>query len=265
MDSGFPPRSNFVDVSVKILDENDNSPTFREEILGRNLSVSEDTSPGTVISKIQAQDADDGEYGKVTYFLDRRSALGKFTIHPDSGELSVAEPLDREEENTYNLIVQAYDNYQFGFTTGESRNAFAQITVQVTDVNDETPVFKEVADVCALITEFHEITEPILTVRASDADDPETENGRLSFTIKAGNDLGLFRIEEAGRTASKLFPNRQLKGFYGNYTLTVEARDRGMPPNAAIAEYGICVQVGKDNLLTREDNTSIKLTRQAPI
>ena len=231
-------------MSIRILDENDNSPVFRDEILGRNLTVSEDTKPGTVISRILAQDADDSEYGKVTYFLDRRSALGKFTIHPDSGELSVSEALNREEENVYNLIVQAYDNYQFGFTTGESRNAFAQITVRVTDVNDEAPVFREVAKDCALITEFHEVSEPILTVRAKDNDDPETENGHLSFSIRAGNDLGLFRIEEAGRTSSRLFPNRQLKGFYGNYTLTVAARDRGFPPNSATAEYGICVQVG---------------------
>lgn len=258
-DSGFPPRSDFVDVFVQIMDENDNSPIFGPESMkqgGQNISVREDTKPGTVISTIFAHDADEGEYGKVTYFLDQRSALDKFHINPETGDLSVSKWLDREEESTYNLIVQAYDNYQFGFTTGQSRNAFAQITVHVTDINDEAPVFNNINEedgtsrtstsnehCSALVTEFHEITESILSVRATDKDDPRSENAHLSFTIQAGNELGLFRIEKAGRTSSRIFPNRQLKGYYGNYTLLIEARDKGIPPNAATADYVICVQV----------------------
>ena len=74
--------------------------------------------------------------------MDRRStALGQFSIHPETGELSVAAPLDRETQPRYNLIVQAYDNHQFGFATGDSRHAFVQVAVTVSDVNDERPVF----------------------------------------------------------------------------------------------------------------------------
>jgi hypothetical protein len=43
---------------------------------------------------------------KVTYFLDRPSSVGHFKIHPDTGELTVSEPLDREERDRFNLIVQ---------------------------------------------------------------------------------------------------------------------------------------------------------------
>lgn len=39
----------------------------------------------------------------------------------------MAEALDREKTDSYNLIVQAWDNYQYGFSTGESRNAFKQV------------------------------------------------------------------------------------------------------------------------------------------
>lgn len=52
---------------------------------------------------------------------------GKFTIDINSGVLKVADILDREQINTYNLIVEAWDNYQFGYISGESRNAFKQI------------------------------------------------------------------------------------------------------------------------------------------
>ena len=237
-----------MDVSLYILDQNDNTPVFNEEITSRNLTVREDTAPGTVIAKILAYDDDSGEFGKITYFLDKRSPAGsaggnKFEIHPDTGEISVANPLDRERRESYNLIVQAYDNYQFGFSTGDSRHAFIQVVVEVTDVNDESPVFEEVSEDCVLVTEFHEASEAVLTVRASDADDPETENGRIAFSLKSGNDLSLFRIESSDPTTAKVFPRRALKGYYGNYTLGVEARDQGYPSNSATAFYNICVSV----------------------
>lgn len=52
---------------------------------------------------------------------------GKFTIDTNNGVLKVADTLDREQTSAYNLIVEAWDNYQFGYTSGESRNAFKQI------------------------------------------------------------------------------------------------------------------------------------------
>lgn len=89
----------------------------------------------------------------MTYFLDRQSSVGHFKIHPETGELTVAELLDREEQDKFNLIVQvllieskkykisellkkpifvkAYDNYQFGFTLGESRQTFCQVFYQL--------------------------------------------------------------------------------------------------------------------------------------
>ena len=54
------------------------------------------------------------------------------------------------------MIPQAYDNYQFGFTTGQSRLSFMQLAITIADVNDEKPEFVEVADQCSTVTEFHE-------------------------------------------------------------------------------------------------------------
>ena len=84
--------------------------------------------------------------------------------------------LDRETRDSYSLVVLAYDNYQFGFTTQDSRSDFIQVTVAVNDVNDMTPVFlkddvrlvegndgESVTSCSAVVTEFH--TDVILTVR----------------------------------------------------------------------------------------------------
>ena len=36
--------------------------------------------------------------------------------------------LDREEQHSYTLVLEAWDNYKFGYMAGESRNAFQQVT-----------------------------------------------------------------------------------------------------------------------------------------
>jgi hypothetical protein len=52
---------------------------------------------------------------------------GKFQINSKTGVLNVSDKLNREEQSTYMLIIEAWDNYQFGYASGESRNAFKQI------------------------------------------------------------------------------------------------------------------------------------------
>ena len=66
-DSGVPSRSNYADVFVEILDENDNSPKFVRATT--NITVREDAPPDTIIAKLEAVDLDSGEFGEITYFL----------------------------------------------------------------------------------------------------------------------------------------------------------------------------------------------------
>lgn len=83
---------------------------------------------GTVIGTALAHDADIGDFGRVTYLIDRHSSKGRFSVDPDTGAIVVTERLDREEQQSYSLIVEAWDNYRIGYAAGESRNAFQQIT-----------------------------------------------------------------------------------------------------------------------------------------
>lgn len=74
----------------------------------------------------QANDADSGDFGKITFLIDQMSSHSKFTIDADTGVLKVAGDIDREEKSLYMVVVEVWDNYQFGYLTGESRNAFKQ-------------------------------------------------------------------------------------------------------------------------------------------
>lgn len=62
-----------------MLDENDNNPFFVTEF--KNLTVMENSKLGTEIARIMAKDPDSGDYGKVTYFLDRVSSQVKNKNH----------------------------------------------------------------------------------------------------------------------------------------------------------------------------------------
>jgi len=124
-DSGVPARSSLVDVYITVLDENDNNPYFVGG--SKNYTISENAPPGTRVATLQAGDADSGDFGKITFLMDRISSQGKFTIDADTGVLTVADRLDRESKDSYNLVIEAWDNYQFGFLAGESRNAFKQV------------------------------------------------------------------------------------------------------------------------------------------
>ena len=166
-DGGKPVRSSEVGVTLKVLDENDNSPVITSE--SQSVRVSEDTQPGNVITVITASDADIGDFGSVTYLLDSKAGEENvFSIDPRSGEISLTRSLDREAREVYTLLVQAWDNYQHGYSAGQSRNSWAQLTVIVTDVNDEAPQFVEVEEECVSVSEFQRKHEPILTVRAVD-------------------------------------------------------------------------------------------------
>lgn len=171
-------------------------------------------------------------------------------IHPETGELSTQDDLDREKAEYHNLVVQAYDNYHFGFTTGNSRESFSQVTIQVTDVNDNAPVILSDLDEsndCVIVNEFHDLAESIHTVRAEDADDPNEGNGQVSFWIRSGDELGLFRIQNLDGSSAKIFAKKSLQGFYGNYSLLIEASDGGTPALKDTMKLNVCVQDFNNN------------------
>lgn len=108
-----------------MLDENDNNPYFLAD--PGTVTVPENAPVGQQIALLEAADPDIGEFGKVTYLLDRVSSEGKFLLEPDTGVLRLAQQLDREEKHSYFLVIEAWDNYQYGYNSGESRNAFKHL------------------------------------------------------------------------------------------------------------------------------------------
>ena len=130
-------------VTLVILDANDNSPTFTmAEYIG---SILEHT-PATVVLNASATDEDygldpDGNpngNNMVTYsFLGSDAPpTDKFAINPTTGAITTLQPLNREEASQYVFTVMARDNPD----SDVSNAAFARVIINVVDVNEFAPV-----------------------------------------------------------------------------------------------------------------------------
>lgn len=95
VDGGIPARSGTAQISVRVLDTNDNSPAFDQSTY--RVQLREDAPPGTLVVKLNASDPDEGSNGELRYSLssytsDRERQL--FSIDATTGEVRVSGTLD---------------------------------------------------------------------------------------------------------------------------------------------------------------------------
>ncbi|KAM6143275.1 LOW QUALITY PROTEIN: protocadherin-11 X-linked [Erethizon dorsatum] len=131
-DAGKPPLNQTSMLLVKVKDENDNAPVFTHPFI--SLSVSENNSPGTQLTKISATDADSGHNAEISYLLGM-DAPSEFNLDQRTGILTAVNKLDREKQEKYYFTVLAKDNGIPPLIIN------ATIFVTVLDQNDNSPIF----------------------------------------------------------------------------------------------------------------------------
>ncbi|KAA3679753.1 protocadherin delta 1, partial [Paragonimus westermani] len=130
-------------ITVAVEDRNDNPPIFLNEKYFARLP--EHSVKGAFVSRVEAFDADSGEFGNLTYHLDHLSPgqtptglltriEQPLTIDPKSGRIAVLHPnlLDRELSGTFHMKVVATDK--------GGLSASAELVLELNDINDCTPV-----------------------------------------------------------------------------------------------------------------------------
>ncbi|XP_074114366.1 cadherin 87A [Cotesia typhae] len=215
-DSGFPQLSSTAKVTVNVINVNDQDPKFEKE--SYQVSVKENSPPGTHVTVVKAVDADEGVFGKVSYSLIGEHA-SDFNIGHDTGEITVgsATVLDREETSEMTITVMAND----GAPLNSRRSTTTQVVISLEDVNDNKPIFTQ-HSYRASVAENLPVNPPatILQVHAEDPD--EGLNGDVWYKIVSGNENGSFSLNpETGF----LYPAVMLVGRAGSYRIEVEARD----------------------------------------
>ncbi|XP_035275824.1 cadherin-13 isoform X1 [Anguilla anguilla] len=101
---------------------------------------------------------------------------GVFNINKLTGEVVVSRPLDREAIDVYHLQVSTTD------PTGKTVEGPVSLDVSVIDQNDNRPIFSETR-YAGEVLEGSPTGTTVMTMTASDADDPNTENAVLRYII----------------------------------------------------------------------------------
>ncbi|XP_006867992.1 PREDICTED: protocadherin-23-like [Chrysochloris asiatica] len=206
-------------VIVHVLDENDNSPTFLQDVLF--LKVTESPIPQGVIGKITAVDKDSGKNGQLSYFL---LSDGKFfKMNSNTGELVNWVALDHEHQGHHQVTVLVTDH------GSPPRNVTMVVYISVVDINDNKPYFPQ----CLLGEELHikvlegqPVNMLVTTVFAKDLD--EGNNGEVIYSLSSGDGSDHFKIDG---NSGEIRTTRILSYDYRpSYRVTVIASDQGMPP-----------------------------------
>ncbi|KPI91036.1 Fat-like cadherin-related tumor suppressor-like [Papilio xuthus] len=225
-------------VNVTVLDVNDNPPYCEQHRLSARLP--EDAARGAHVATLHVRDADEPHNARARFFLTGDHA-DHFTIHKETGVISVAEELDRETVAEYQLAAHAQDRDRPEWTCS------AELRVVLADVNDNAPRFSvplysatlpEDADPGALVAKVHatdaDLGENGLVHYSFVEEDEDERDGNAAFEL--AGDSGIIRLRAA--------LDRELRA---EHKLRVRAVDAGVPPRSAFATVRLTVADVNDN------------------
>uniref|UniRef100_A0A672TWI0 Protocadherin Fat 3 n=1 Tax=Strigops habroptila TaxID=2489341 RepID=A0A672TWI0_STRHB len=172
-------------VNIQIVDENDNPPVFLfSQYSG---SISEAAPVNSIVRSasnsplvIRATDADSNQNALLVYQIVESTAKKYFTVDSSTGAIRTIANLDHETIAHFHFHVHVRDsgNPQL---TAESP---VEVTIEVTDVNDNPPVFSQAVFETVLLLPTYVGVE-VLKVKATDPDSeipPE-----LTYSLIEGN------------------------------------------------------------------------------
>ena len=215
-DNGTPAMTATQTLTITVTDVNDNAPVFAEGTT--TVDVAEGT---TAVITVTATDADARQ--TVTFTLSGDD-VALFSITSAGGELTFNTapdfemPMDVGTNNMYEVIVTATDDGM------PAKMDMQTLTITVTDVNDNAPVFTSGAT--ATVAYAENDTTTVTTVTAMDADAGQT----ITFTLTGGDDVGLFTITSTGVLTFNTAPNYEAPmdvGTNNMYEVIVAVADDG--------------------------------------
>ncbi|XP_042620887.1 protocadherin gamma-A11-like isoform X24 [Cyprinus carpio] len=224
---------------INVLDINDNKPVI--SLLSMSNSVSEDSTPGTVVAMMKVDDADSGVNGQIHCIINEYIPFALTSPSSNFISLRIEQQLDRERDAEYNISVTCSDQ---GVPV---RSSSTSLFLQISDVNDNAPVFeKSHYEACVLENNTPGLS--IFTIKASDTD--YNQNARASYILEDSTVNGVsvssyvsVHPDSGLITAVRSFDYEQLKDFH----FRVKAQDGGSPPLSSNVTVKIIIQDQNDN------------------
>ncbi|XP_013367606.1 PREDICTED: protocadherin gamma-B5 isoform X16 [Chinchilla lanigera] len=207
---------NFYHVSVEIEDVNDHTPKFSH--ISFELQISESAQPGTRFILEVAEDADIALNSLQIYKLSPSPSFSLVNKEKQDGskypELVLDKTLDREQQSYHRLVLTALDggNPPLSGTT--------EIRIQVTDANDNPPVFNQEVYRVSL-PENMPLGTTVLQVSATDQD--EGVNSEITYAFYRTGQVFTLNSKSGEIILQKTLDFEEIK----EYSLVVEGRDGG--------------------------------------
>ncbi|XP_074866172.1 protocadherin beta-15-like [Carettochelys insculpta] len=233
-DGGVPQRTGTAQVRVDVLDVNDNLPQFSQAVYRAQLL--ENSPRGTLVSKVEASDPDEGSNAEITYSYGQVPARVPelFQLHPTSGELSVLGTIDFEDAAMYEIEIEATD--------GGGLSAHCKVVVEIQDTNDNAPEVT-VTSVSSTIAEDSAPGTAVALISVRDRD--SGENGRTSCSIEGQVPFALkWSLENYYQVVTQEPLDREK---VPEYKVSIAARDWGAPRLSSVREIRVRVSDVNDN------------------
>ncbi len=227
-DQGTPSLQATVNVTIDVLDANDNHPIFVYPT-PENITVDENTAMGTPVGVLNATDADSTSNAQLEYV--GVYPTGILAVNKTTGVLTIASLayFDYEKTQTVELIVVVKDLGMPHLTATKT------INLAITNINDNTPYFLNSFYNISL-SEVTPVGSLVIPLHAKD-DDLGTPGVIGSYSIASG-DTSKFAIDNMGKITLIATLSYSVKS---SYHLVVNATDNGTPNRTAQADVYINV------------------------
>ncbi|XP_031645859.1 protocadherin alpha-8-like isoform X10 [Oncorhynchus kisutch] len=238
IDGANPPRSGTLNITVTVVDVNDNRPVCGKDIY--SVTIQENAPIGTTVLNINATDTDEGQNGEVEYALGRnikRKVHDIFNLNRLTGEIRVIGPVDFEENEVYKLTVQASDSGQPPLSVD------CRVVIKITDVNDNKPEI-EMTSLSNMISEDSKSGTVISLISVTDTD--SGNNGKVLLTISEDVPFEL-KPSFQDNAYSVVTIGRLDRELVSHYDITITATDCGQPPLSTINTLNVQISDVNDN------------------
>ncbi|KAM3866613.1 protocadherin gamma-C5-like [Diretmus argenteus] len=237
LDGGNPIMSGSSEITITVLDINDNFPVFDKNIY--KVSLGENSQKGTFVIKTTATDADEGPNGEIEFSFGSRtpeSVLSVFEINSLTGEMYLKGDVDYETATSYTIEITAKDK---GIPEMEGH---CRVQIDVIDINDNVPEI-------ILTSEPQPVSEDapsgtvVALVSARDID--SGDNGKVTLHLPKGSPLSLkpsFSNNYALVTSGVLDRER-----FPEYNIEITATDSGSPPLSSKKTIPVSITDVNDN------------------
>lgn len=233
-------RASNTTLLIHLKDENDNAPVFlQKDFKG---VISESASINSVVLThentpfvIRATDADSDRNAMLIYQIVEPFAHNYFSIDSSTGVIRITAPLDYEQRSSFLFTVQVHD---LGMPRLFAEKP-ANVTIEVTDVNDCSPLFsKELYEATVILPTYKGVE--VIQLNATDSD--SGPYSKLLFSISDGNIGDKFKMDPI----KGIISIQNVTQLRSRYELKVRVSDGRF---AAIATVKINVKENKESKL----------------